>query len=146
MDEARKKELTRSYLITDYVVNHHEIRFVITVGVDNGELDQLLIAKGAPEWAFLTACNPFSTELSDEENRVRQESLLDCLEKAGYEFLLGYGESRHQEWPAEPSVLVLGVSRDRAIDLAMEFQQNAIIAGSLGGPAELVWCRSSIEN
>ena len=146
MDEARKQELTRSYLTTDYVVNDPGIRFVIRIGTDNRELDEFLATRGTSDWVFLTAYNPYSNELSDEENQMRQESLLNSLEKAGYEFLLGYGQSRHQDWPAEPSVLVLGVSRDKAIDLAMEFQQNAIVAGSLGGPAELVWCRSSIEN
>jgi hypothetical protein len=122
-------------------VNDEGVRFVIGIGENIPELDEQLAARGTSDWAFLTAYNPYSHGLSDKENRVRQESLFDYLEKAGYEFLLGYGESRHRGWPAEPSFLILGVSRDKAIDLAMEFQQNAIVAGSLGGPAELIWCQ-----
>jgi hypothetical protein len=55
VDEARKKELTRSYLTTDYAVDDHGIRSVIRIGTDNREMDELLVTRGASDWVFIAS-------------------------------------------------------------------------------------------
>lgn len=83
-----------------------QVFFVIGIGSENRELVGFLMTHRITNWAFLTAHNPFSSELTQEDNDRLQEFLFDRPRKDGYQFLMGYGESRHQEWPLEPSVLV----------------------------------------
>lgn len=146
MDESKKIELLNSYMATDYVVADGAVRFVIGIGDANRELDEFLATKKLTNWAFLTAYNPYSCELTNEDNQRRQLILFHRLREGSYPFLQGYGESRDQDWPLEPSVLVLSIETELAVGLGREFQQNAIVIGSLGKPAELVWCQESIEN
>ncbi|MGI8812796.1 MAG: DUF3293 domain-containing protein [Pyrinomonadaceae bacterium] len=145
-ERFQKNELWNSYLATDYVVSDGEVHFEIGIGSKNRELAEFLATNTLTKWAFLTAYNPYSIELTDEDNQRPQRILFDRLREAGYSFLHGYGKSRYQDWPPEPSVLVLGISPEKAVELGRAFQQNAIVTGSSDKPAELVWCQKSIKD
>lgn len=111
--------------------------FTLRVGERSGELDGLLADHGLTEWAYLTAHNPGSVTLPAAENRARQAALLARL--AGRPIILGEAIAPSSDWEPEPSVLVLGITRDEAIEIARAFGQNAILAGERGGPVRLVW-------
>ncbi len=116
--------LVEAYRQAEYVVR--EPRIVIRIGEPSGALDALIApAAGA---AFLTAANPRSERRSPEENARRMARLADELARAGYRYLDGEGRDAKGGW-AEPSFLVLGISRAGALALARSFEQNA-----------LVWC------
>ena len=44
------------------------------------------------------------------------------------------------DWTPELSLLVLGISRGKAVALGREFGQAAIVVGKRGERGELVWC------
>jgi len=50
----------------------------------------------------------------------------------------GVGRDPRGEWPAEPSVLVLGISRREAEILGRSYEQNAVVFVERGGAPELV--------
>jgi hypothetical protein len=128
------------YRDTDYWVDDApDEPFAIRVGESCLELAVLLTAAGEFEWAFVTACNPGSVPLSDEDNSQRMNRLEQAVRQGGWLFYHGHGAGRDGEWPAEPSLLILGISEREALDLARSFGQNAIVAGRLGEPARLVW-------
>jgi hypothetical protein len=114
-----------------------QMPFTLRVGEPSAELDALLDSHAATTWAFATACNPGSQPLSAEENAERMSQLhavlTDCARYPGE------GGDPAGEWPGEPSVLVVGISREEAVRVAVAFGQNAILTGVRGGAAELVW-------
>lgn len=97
-------------------------------------------------WAFLTAYNPLPRNLEDAENRQRQERFQEQLQREGYRFYSGEGIGDDGVWPPEPSVLVLGVTREQATDLAAAYEQLAFVYGEPGGPAELIWTQDAITS
>lgn len=134
-----KKELIAAYLDTNYVVCEGDNRLVIRIQERNHELDEFLDKHGVREWVFITAFNPFSQQLSDEENKNRQSELCVYLESRELNYVPGFGEASDGSWIPEPSLLVLGIDREAAIELARKLEQNAIVVGNKGGKPELVW-------
>ena len=57
----------------------------------------------------------------------------------------GEGRADDGDWPPEPSLLVLGISEADAVSLARELEQHAIVSGSRGGEARLVWVDASTD-
>jgi hypothetical protein len=89
----------------------------------------------------VTACNPFSAELSDEENRTRKAGLEQDLRARGLRYLPGIGRHPSNGWPGEPSFLVLGIDLSAAKALGVRLEQNAIVWAGEGGVPELVLLR-----
>ena len=58
---------------------------------------------------------------------------------AGFCFYHGEGKGDDGAWPAEPSLLILGVGEDEAAALARRFGQAAFVYGDRGAAARLVW-------
>ena len=94
----------------------------------------------AVSWAFVTAENPGSGELSPEENQRRTQGLAVLLAARGWVFHRGQGIPDHPGWTAENSFLVLGIPREVAVQLGRQYGQNAIVAGLPGESAQLVEC------
>jgi sugar phosphate isomerase/epimerase len=113
----------------------------LRVGERNEELAALLKRYGATRWAYVTAFNPGSQQLASEENFQRQSQLEDSLRHQMLTFFPGEGVGDDSSWPSEKSVLILNISRERAIHLAREFGQNAILVGGESDVPELVDCQ-----
>ena len=69
------------------------------------------------------------------------QSLCDDLRSQGRVFLEGLGQHPSKEWPGEPSLLVLGLTRDASCALGRRLEQNAIIFCGADAVAELVLLR-----
>lgn len=108
----------------------------IHVGRVHPELDACLSRSGARTWAFLTAWNPGSQRLTDEENRGRQAELAGRVAAAGLAAFPALGELG--DW-REESLLIVGLSQKQANAWAQEFGQAAFLWGEQGRPAELIW-------
>lgn len=127
-------QLLAAYRQAEYVVHFPEI--VIRVGEPNRALDELI--GEARSAAFVTAANPGSEPRSEEDNRLLSAALKETLDAAGRFYLDGEGRDPQGAWPAEPSLLVLGISRDDATRLARAFAQNAFLWCEPGTAPELV--------
>lgn len=113
--------------------------FALRVGEPSARLDALLRFHAVTSWAFVTACNPGSQMLSEEENAERMSELRAVV--GGHLVYECEGTDPTGVWPGEPSLLVLGMSRTAAVELARRFGQNAILCGDRGGVAELQWVK-----
>jgi hypothetical protein len=91
--------------------------------------------------AFLTACNPFSQELTDETNGDRQKALANELASRSLEFVAGVGQHPSNQWPGEPSYLVFGLTLKAAKTLGVRLEQNAIIWNGSDGTPQLILLR-----
>lgn len=134
MTQPIPEALYTAYLHTTYQV--YDPALAITIGNFHPQLDTLLETRHATQWAFITAWNPYSQVLSTTENEARNKSLETLL--APYPYFAGAGIGEDPSWQPEASFLVLGIDRATACLLGKQFGQNAIVAGSKGGPAELV--------
>jgi len=134
----RKAHLEAAYLATSYFVDGPEGRFAIRVGAVSPEADALAAAQHVNTWAFITAYNPGSVAAPAEDNRARQDELERAVTAAGLPFYRGEGKG-DGAWPAEPSLLVLGIGADDAAALARRFGQAAFVFGARGAAARLAW-------
>jgi hypothetical protein len=91
--------------------------------------------------AFLTACNPLGRCSAAPLNAQRQEALLAELSRRKLVAIRGIGQHPANQWPGEPSFLVLGVSRRAARALGQQFEQNAIIWSGAAAVPELILLR-----
>jgi predicted nucleic acid-binding protein len=111
---------------------------MIHVGERSAELDRLLDEHGARAAAFVTAANPRGEERAAAANAAATAVLRASLERP---WLPGEGRDPAGRWSAEPSVLVLGISRPEAEALGRRLEQNAIVFVEKGGAPELVLLR-----
>lgn len=165
-------------LIAAYRAAHYEVSadasaglvaaFVLRVDVASPEVLDLYRRHDESQAAYLTACNPHSTVLSDADNRKRMDELVQTLRAlAGqgparsrtysdvrtklrspahsharsYTILHGRGTDPSGAWPGEASVLVLGMSEAEARELGVRFGQNALLQAGADGVPRLVLLR-----
>jgi hypothetical protein len=138
---TREMECWRAYEKTRFCVDDGPRRVCFTDGSRSPRFQALLRRHDTRDWAFLTAWNPASVELSRAENDARQDDLKRDLVSAGYRWLPGEGVG-DPAWTPEESLLVLGISRGKAVAVGREFGQLAVVVGRRDGPARLVPCAS----
>jgi len=132
-----RPHLAEAYRRALYVV-YGAPDLVIRIGERNAALDALLDEDGADTAAYLTAANP-NGELQDETaNDLSCAALHQALADAGYSCYLGEGRDPAGGWPAEPSVLAVGISRREATVIGRSYEQNAIVFIENGNAPELV--------
>jgi hypothetical protein len=133
-------QLIRAYRETHYKVLAPE-PFTLQVDQTSPELAALHRAHGVKCSAFITASNPYSQRLSDEQNQARQEEFRSELKRRSLQFYQGVGQNPSGDWPGEASFLVLGLSLEAAKVLGVKLEQNALIWSGADAVAELVVLR-----
>lgn len=133
--------LVLAYRATDYVAFSDGRTFSVRVGRHSLLVDRLLTRMKTSSGAFITAWNPFSKRQNAGVNASRDRELKNYLSAHGFGFLAGEGRGQIGEWPPEPSILALGMSRAQAASVGRRYRQNAIVYVPLGRPAELVLLR-----
>jgi hypothetical protein len=108
---------------------------VVDVWLDDGR--ELSIVQtpdgGGDEWPFdveqvwiITACNPRSVPLRDEENANRHQKMGEQIAELGYRSLETVGfDPKDRSW-SEQGYALLGISEDEVISLARSWDQNAV--------------------
>ncbi len=112
----------------------------IKIGEHNEDLAVFLFDNNAFSWAFVSACNPFSINISALENQKRTSDLIAFVKEKNWRFLRGEGHSDQNNWKEE-SLLILDISKNEAEALANQFEQNAFVFGYLDKTPELVICK-----
>lgn len=133
-------QLVHAYRATDYRVHATEA-FALRIGRTCAACDALLDTHGVTTAAYLTAWNPYSKPLSDAANAGAQAKLAAELTDVSVSVLSGEGVGETGDWPPEPSLFALGISRVSATSLAQKYQQNAFVWIERGNAAELVLCQ-----
>jgi hypothetical protein len=105
-------------------------------------LDEWLSERGHATWTFVTACNPGSRPLAQDENAARQAQLKQTVATMGYVSVPATGVPGDANWDPEPSLFIPGIALAEAAGLGARFGQNAILWGTPGGSAQLLYlCR-----
>ena len=119
-------ELWKAYEETDFIVQTKP-EFTLNIGQFSEQLKQLLNSHKVTSAAFLTAYNPFSQQLSEDENSERQARLVVEIQSRGLSLFQGLGQHPNHQWQGEPSVLILGIALEAAKKLARTYEQNAFV-------------------
>ena len=141
MHQKRSNNLWRAYEQTQFYVRECTPELCIRIGSYHEQLDEMLHDHQCDAWSYITASNPASELLSDEQNAGRNRELEALLKSQDLVFYRGEGIGSDPTWPAEASFLILGIGREAAMELGRQFGQNAIVCGKRGNAAELVDCR-----
>lgn len=139
-DSDIPRETIQAYLETHYRV-HGDTPTILKVGESNPTLATLHEAQGTECSAFITSCNPFSQNSSDEFNSAKQQALAGELKQLGLTFIDGIGQHPSNNWPGEASFLVLGLLLDAAKALGTPYGQNAIVWSGADATPQLVLLR-----
>ena len=134
MQSTLDPALLSAYLETDYIVSD-DPPMLLRIGEQSDDARILLASFGTDQAAFITAWNPGSSRLSDDDNDDRQAGLLSEIELRRLNYLVGYGE--RSDW-REYSYFILGISKDDASALAGQFEQNAYVWVGPSGTPELI--------
>lgn len=129
-----------AYQATAYRVYLPDEELTLRVGECSTVLDAYMAEAGALSWVFLSAANPRSCLLPDEENLRRHKALCRELGAAGFQWVPAEGIPDKGYWPAEPSVLVFDLGEKAAVELGRRLDQNAVLRGSIGEKALMLWC------
>ena len=101
--------------------------FILKKDQYSEELHQIFVENAVQSAAFITANNPYSNELTNEENIDRNKQLENQLKQMDFEYIPGEGRSRKEDWAEEASFLVLGINKMTSCELGKQFEQNAIV-------------------
>ena len=137
-------ELVLAYLSTRYCFNVDGEAIVLQIDIHSNELEEYLSSQGYKSWAFVSAYNPYSEELSDQENIKRHNLLKKILEELGHSFIEGEGVSEDERWH-EPSFFIPEASIQLGESLGILFKQNAILYGELGSEPLILFCSNTRE-
>lgn len=118
--------IIKAYQATDFQVNAEQ-PFTLNIGVSSQPLDVLYKSSRVNSATFITAFNPFSQPLSEDENRLRNAKLIDEIKHRSLKFITGIGQDPERKWPGEDSILVLGLGLEAAKALGKHYEQNAIV-------------------
>jgi hypothetical protein len=130
-----------AYVRARYVVRLTDGEAHLPLGRPAPELRAVMARRGVQTAAFLTAWNPRSEPAGDAENRAAQARLEAELGGLGLDWLEAEGRDPDGGWPAEPSLIVLGIDFQAACDLAGAYGQNAILFCGPDAAMRLVFCR-----
>ncbi|MCV2365844.1 DUF3293 domain-containing protein [Paucibacter sp. DJ1R-11] len=133
-------DLILAYRQTDFHV-YGDQPTVLRVDMVNDVLVAVHRSNGVSGSAFITACNPHSRALSEQENVQRQSALAQELQERGVHFVEGCGQHASNKWPGEPSYLVMGLSLADAKALGHRLEQNAILWSGADAVPKLVLLR-----
>ena len=139
---TERQALEKHYRATGYRARTPRGAMSLRIGLESAALAALLAEYSAADWAFISASNPRSVPAPRADNEAAQRRLLQRLRDCGAIVFSGEGIADGDAWEPEHSYLALDIPRQRALALAREFSQHAILAGRAGGPAELVWTRA----
>lgn len=130
----------RAYRETEYRV-FGDAPFTLSIGESSAELVRVHMRHGVDCSAFITACNPFSRSVDEGSNRDLQTALAYEFTDRELLFMMGAGQHPSNSWPAEESLLVMGLYLEAAKALGVRYQQNAIVWNGPDGIAHLILLR-----
>jgi len=132
-------------LISAYELTNFHVQatpdFTLNVGKFSEDLKNIFRQNSLGSATFITAWNPLSKQLSDEENRFRNDMLKKELITRSLNFLDGFGQDPAGKWAGENSFLVLGISLEAAKKLGDQFEQNAIVWSDSDAIPQLILLR-----
>jgi hypothetical protein len=104
----------------------------------NQEIDKLMDLHGKQTACFITACNPKGERIDYKENLRLMQELESIVQQKQLPYFFGQGGDSKGTW-IEKSLLIVGIDRAEADQLAHQYEQNAVVWFELGSAPTLRW-------
>lgn len=127
MPSTLSEELVGKYLAAQYQAWIDTSVVTLQIGCQSAPLAALLQATGNRSAVYVTACNPASEIATSQENQSAMARLYERLACYSNHIYRGTGIDPSGKWPAEESLLALGIDLSIAKKIGDEFGQNAIV-------------------
>jgi hypothetical protein len=137
--------LQKAYMETVYHVMNEPNIYKIKLDAIHPEFNAWCERSNIKSWAFITAYNPFSKELTKNENILLNSQLKETIIKNGYNFNYGSGVPNNENWDSEESFFIQNITLDKAKEIGVAFKQNAIVFGQINSLQELIWLDENIN-
>lgn len=141
---AQTKKISKT-LINAYYTAHYRVKgppeFTLRIRKKSAELAALYKAHGVTTAMYITAYNPYGQKTERNTNVRNQKRLQGEFLRRSLTCMEGVGGDPSGHWVAEPSFLVLGVTRDFALEMAVEYRQNAVVWADSDAVPELILTR-----
>lgn len=123
-----KTDLEQYYLDTIYFIFLSGKQYGIKIGEENlPVINQLFKQENVTSAVILTAWNPRSQAIDFQQNKLRNNDLYSFIEAQQYIFFEALGKGKDPSWPAEEGYIILGISKEEAEKLAVQYEQNAYV-------------------
>ena len=119
-------DLLKSYKLANYHVDASP-SFILKIDIHSPELESIYKTSHKHTAAFITAFNPYSQELSNQENKDRNLKLEELIKSLHFDYMRGEGKCGDGDWDGEESFLIFGITEKKASEIGKEFEQNAIV-------------------
>ena len=119
-------DLLKSYKLANYHVDASP-SFILKIDIHSPELESIYKTSHKHTAAFITAFNPYSQELSAQENKDRNHKLEELIQSLHFDYMRGEGKCGDGDWDGEESFLIFGITEKQASKIGKEFEQNAIV-------------------
>ena len=121
-------DLEQHYLDTIYFVFLDGKQYGIKIGEENlPVVNQLFEKENETSAAILTAWNPRSQAIDFQQNKLRNNDLYNLLKEKEYSFYEALGKGKDPRWPAEEGYIILGLKKEEAEKIAVNYEQNAYV-------------------
>ena len=117
------------------------VTLTLRIGEPDSRLEVLQYLQHVTSSAVITAYNPYSVPTTEGANLAAQQSLIAAIDALGLHWFPASGIDPGGLWPAEPSLLVLGIDIAQADVLAHRFGQNAYVYCDESATPSLQLCR-----
>lgn len=131
--------LVEAFHQTRYTVHAPHGDFTMRIGEHSAALQRLIQGNDRRCCALLTAYNPEARPIDPQANAENQQQFERAVKALGLPCHKGENVPAERKGPVEPSLLVLGLSRERAYELALQLRQLAFVYADEHAVPELVW-------
>ncbi|MEN9930885.1 MAG: hypothetical protein RL604_1132 [Pseudomonadota bacterium] len=108
------------------------------INQQNQEIYKLMELHGKQTACFFTPYNPKGERIDEKENLMRMQELESVLQQKQLPYYYGQGGDSKGAW-IEKSLLIVGIDKDVADQLAHQYEQNAVVWFELGNTPTLRW-------
>lgn len=136
----KKHLLTQAYLNTTYRVYINNINYIdLKIAKYNENLADWLQSQSLNQFCVITAFNPYSQQLSKQENLARNARLQSELNQLTCQIYQADGIPIDNTWSTEHSFFITELDKDICMQLAFKYEQNAIVIGDKDAIPELIF-------
>ncbi|WP_038028240.1 DUF3293 domain-containing protein [Thioalkalivibrio sp. ALE31] len=136
---SRRAELEQAYRKARYCVETADGSWVLRIDRAADEVAAWMAGHGTHRLVVLTACNPGSQPLTEEENQQRQQRLERAVTEQGLRAWPACNRDPLGHWPDEPGLAIADLPEHLLARWLETFGQNAAVLLEPPAPPRLVW-------
>lgn len=141
MTQTGNHSLINAFKQTDYYVYADDTWHRVNIGGPCPEAlrDWFRMHCHGPCAWIITAYNPDAEQVNEDANKHYDNALKSWLDSNGHAYAPSDSHAQAGDWPSEPGVCLLDTDEGLVRQLALRFEQTAMVAVPIDGDVQIVW-------